>query len=234
MDIEQDDTLLPLTAAEREPVVLQVHRELRSAILRGRLKAGMRMVETQLSAQLNVSRTPVREAISRLEAEGLVTRKANGGVVVVAFGQKMEEVVVIRQSLESAAVHLACRNGSDEALADILRDCREAMRADATDLASRSQRDRAFHIGIAEASGSMRLRLLIEEFYEYSFAAMQIEPTPEERRLLEVHHLEIASALVQRDAIGAEETVRAHFAEVWRISCAHMNRGKQKDPEGLT
>lgn len=222
MDIEQDGPVPPLAVPEREPVVIHVHRELRNAILRGQLKAGARMVETQLSAQLNVSRTPVREAISRLEAEGLVIRKGNGGVLVAEFGQKLEEVMVIRQSLECAAVQLACRNATDTALAGILRHCREAMRAGETDQASRSQRDRAFHIGIAEASGSLRLRLLIEEFYEYSFAAMQIEPTAEERRLLEVHHLEIASALVQRDAAGAEETVRAHFAEVNRISRLHL------------
>jgi len=214
--------LAPLVAPEREPVVLQVHRELRQAILRGHLAPGSRLVETQLSSQLSVSRTPVREAISRLEAEGLVRRKGNGGVLVAEFGQKLEEVMVIRQALECASVRLACAHASDEALAEILRNCRLAMREGDMGQAARSRRDREFHIGIARASGSMRLRLLIEEFYEYSFAAMEIDPTPEERHLLEVHHLEIASALVQRDAEGAENTVKAHFNEVRRISELHL------------
>lgn len=224
--VYEPDGVLELAAVavpEREPVVMHVHRELRLAIMRGRLKAGERLVETQLSSQLTVSRTPVREAISKLESEGLVTRLANGGVVVAAFQQKVEEVFVIRQALECAAGRLACQNASDEELADILRGCREAMR-ETPDAETRSVVDRAFHLAIASASGSRRLKSLIEEFYEYSFAAMQIQPTEDQRRFLQVHHLEIASALVQRDADAVEEVVRRHFAEVHKITSRHLNQ----------
>lgn len=211
-----------IAVPEREPVVHHVHRELRLAILRGVIKAGERLVETQISAQLAVSRTPVREAISKLEAEGLVSRLTNGGVVVVEFIQKLDEVFIIRQALECAAVRLACLHASDTELAEILRGCREAMRQE-PGLEARSVHDRAFHLAIARASGSRRLESLIEEFYEYSFAAMGIEPREEERKSLQVHHLEIASALVQRDAIDAGNLIRAHFDAVQRISSLHLN-----------
>lgn len=206
---------------EREPVVLHVHRQLRLAILHGRLKPDERLVETQLSARMSVSRTPIREAISRLEAEGLVTRLNNGGVIVADYRPKIGEVFTIRQALECAAVRLACLNGSDAALNAILRNARDGMRnLDSPE--SRTESDRDFHMAIAEASGSLRLAGLIEEFYFYSFASMQIEPNDEDRRALQVHHLEIASALQQRDQRGAEETMRAHFDEVHRILTMHL------------
>lgn len=216
------DLDVDLAAVEKEPVVLQVHRELRRAILRGSIPPGTRMVETQLSNRLSVSRTPVREAISRLESEGLVLRQVNGGVVVAEVSKKLGEILVIRQALEGAAARLACENASDEELSGILRSCREASRREGEDDETRSGRDRAFHLSIAQASGSSRLLHLVEEFYEYSFSALGIRPTAEERDRLQVHHLELASALIQRDAEDAERIIRKHFGEVLRISNAHL------------
>ncbi|MFB9948676.1 GntR family transcriptional regulator [Rhizobium puerariae] len=211
-----------LTAVEREPVVLHVHRELRRAILRGSIPAGTRMVETQLSSRLAVSRTPVREAISRLESEGLVLRQVNGGVIVAEVDKKLGEILVIRQALEGAAARLACENASDEELSQILRSCREAARLGPADGKTRSEHDRTFHLSIARASGSTRLLQLIEEFYEYSFSAVGIHPTAAESAQLQIHHLEVASALIQRDAEDAERIIRKHFDEVLRIANAHL------------
>ncbi|GLK86829.1 GntR family transcriptional regulator [Ancylobacter defluvii] len=222
-----------LTVVEREPVVLHVHRELRRAILRGSIPAGTRMIETQLSNRLAVSRTPVREAISRLESEGLVLRQVNGGVIVAEVDKKLGEILVIRQALEGAAVRLACANASDPELSQILRGCREAARQGAPDGQTRSAQDRAFHLSIARASGSTRLLSLIEEFYEYSFSAVGIDPTPEESARLQADHLEVASALIQRDSEDAERIIRKHFDEVLRIANAHIElaeRGTQPSP----
>ncbi|HEY0123758.1 MAG TPA: GntR family transcriptional regulator [Rhizobium sp.] len=219
---KNDDIGLDLTAVEREPIVLHVHRELRRAILRGGIPAGTRMVETQLSNRLAVSRTPVREAISRLESEGLVLRQVNGGVIVADVDKKLGEILVIRQALEGAAVRLACQNASDEELSQILRSCRDAARRGAADDNTRSEHDRTFHLSIAQASGSSRLLHLIEEFYEYSFSAVGIHPTAEESARLQIHHLEVASALIQRDAEDAERIIRKHFDEVLQISNAHL------------
>lgn len=223
---KNDDGTAEPTALDKEPVVLHVHRELRRGILRGSIPAGTRMVETQLSSRLAVSRTPVREAISRLESEGLVLRQVNGGVIVAEVDKKLGGILVIRQALESAAVRLACENASDEELSQILRSCRGAGRLGATDDETRSEHDRAFHLSIARASGSGRLLQLIEEFYEYSFSAVGIHPTSEERGRLQIHHLEVASALIQRDAEDAERIIRKHFDEVLRIADAHLNHGR--------
>lgn len=221
-----------LTAVEREPVVLHVHRELRRAILRGSIPAGTRMVETQLSSRLAVSRTPVREAISRLESEGLVMRQVNGGVIVAEVDKKLGEILVIRQAIEGAAARLACENASDEQLSQILRSCREAARLGPADDKTRSEHDRAFHLAIARASGSTRLLQLIEEFYEYSFSAVGIHPTVAESAQLQIHHLEVASALIQRDAEDAERIIRKHFDEVLRIANAHLKADSKSERIG--
>lgn len=226
-----DDQDFDLAAVEKEPVVLHVHRELRRAILRGNIPPGTRMVETQLSNRLAVSRTPVREAISRLESEGLVLRQVNGGVIVAEVSKKLSEVLVIRQALEGAAARLACENASDDELAQVLRSCREASRRGSEDDDARSDRDRAFHLSIAQASGSSRLLHLIEEFYEYSFSAVGIRPTADERARLQVHHLEVASALIQRDAEDAERIIRKHFDEVLRIANAYLGPDAVTDKE---
>ena len=214
------------TAVEKEPVVLHVHRELRRAILKGNIPAGARMVETQLSERLAVSRTPVREALSRLESEGLVLRQINGGVVVAAVDKTLREILIIRQALESAAVRLACENAQDADLSKILRSCREASRQMSDDSETRSEHDRTFHLAIARASGSSRLLHLIEEFYEYSFAAVGIRPSPAESARLQTQHLEVASALIQRDAEDAERTIRRHFDDVLAIANAHLESEK--------
>jgi DNA-binding GntR family transcriptional regulator len=220
---ENGEELIPI---EREPVVLHVHRELRRQILRGSIPPGTRMVETQLSSRLAVSRTPVREAISRLESEGLVLRQINGGVIVAEVGKKLGEILVIRQALESAAARLACENATDEELSQILRRCCEAVQNGTPDDKARSENDREFHLSIAQASRSSRLIHLIEEFYEYSFSAVGISPTAGERGYLQVHHLELASALVQRNSIDAERVIQKHFSEVLRISNAHLASDK--------
>lgn len=228
-----DDIGSDLTAVEKEPVVLHVHRELRRAILKGSIPAGTRMVETQLSNRLSVSRTPVREAISRLESEGLVLRQSNGGVVVAEVGKKLQEVLIIRQALEGAAARLACDNASDEELSKILRNCREAARENAMADSTRSEHDRNFHLAIAHASGSGRLMHLIEEFYEYSFLAVGIRPTSVESAQLQVHHLEVASALIQRDAEDAERIIRKHFDEVLRIANVHLQMSEKAEEAEL-
>jgi DNA-binding FadR family transcriptional regulator len=108
-------------------------------------------------------------------------------------------------------------------LAHILRRCRETIRQGSTDGQTRSELDREFHMSIARASGSSRLLHLIEEFYEYSFAAVGINPTAEESARLRIHHLEVASALIQRDAEDAEHIIRKHFDEVLQIAQRHLD-----------
>ncbi|MPZ88347.1 MAG: FCD domain-containing protein [Nitriliruptorales bacterium] len=94
-----------------------VRENLRAAILRGELPGGARLIQTDLAAQLQVSTTPVREALRDLAAEGLITLdRHRGGVVRGLNWEDMQEILAIRRALEPLAVELAIRTVTDEDL----------------------------------------------------------------------------------------------------------------------
>jgi DNA-binding GntR family transcriptional regulator len=208
-----------LQAVQREPVVKHVHRELRRAILQGRFRPDSRLVETSIAQLLNVSRTPVREAISKLEIEGLVRRLPGGGVVVEDTSAKLSEIIILRQGLEGAAVRLACARATDAELEAIERSCEEARSLIRTsDVQTRSTLDQAFHIQVAKASHSVRLLNLIEEFYEYSYSELSPGGNAVEIDFLQSQHVAIAQALSARDAATAEQRIREHLETVLRVA----------------
>ncbi|MEG0711644.1 MAG: GntR family transcriptional regulator, partial [Niameybacter sp.] len=88
-----------------------VFQTIRKAILNGELEPGERLMETQLGEKLGVSRTPIREAIRKLELEGLVVMVARKGAQVAQFTEKdIEDVLQVRASLEALAAKLACKH----------------------------------------------------------------------------------------------------------------------------
>ncbi|OON42032.1 hypothetical protein BTJ39_02435 [Izhakiella australiensis] len=202
--------------ADREPVVNLVYRELRQAILQGSFPPGARLVETKLAEKLNVSRTPVREAVLKLQSEGLVKRVPGKGLQVQDTRAKISEVLIIRQALEVAAARLACHSGSDEELAEIMRYAQEGQDAIYRGIAlrERSTLDRQFHMQLAQASHSQRLISLIEEFYAYSFTELTPSSDHQESVLLQEQHMALANALSRRDADQAESAIRTHLTTV--------------------
>ena len=107
-----------------------VFNTLRKAILRGELKPGERLMEIQLANKLGVSRTPIREAIRKLELEGLVLMIPRKGAEVAEITEKnMRDVLEVRKALEELAVQLACEKITAEEIEEIKkqgyhRDCR--------------------------------------------------------------------------------------------------------------
>ena len=97
-----------------------VFNTLRQAILKGELEPGERLMEIQLAQKLGVSRTPIREAIRKLELEGLVVMIPRKGAEVARITEKdMKDVLEVRGALEELAVALACRHVTDEAVDDL-------------------------------------------------------------------------------------------------------------------
>ena len=98
-----------------------VFQTLRQAILRGELKPGERLMEIHLAQKLGVSRTPVREAIRKLELEGLVLMIPRKGAIVAEITvQDLEDVLEVRMALEELAVKIACKRITQEQLEEIL------------------------------------------------------------------------------------------------------------------
>ncbi|MBX3538039.1 MAG: GntR family transcriptional regulator [Chelatococcus sp.] len=217
-----NDEIELLQAVQREPVVKHVHRELRRAILQGRFAVESRLVETAIAKLLNVSRTPVREAISKLELEGLVRRLPGGGVVVEDTSSKLSEVIVLRQSLEGAAARLICVRASDAELAAFRAECEAILKALPTmAVQQRANLDRKFHLSLGELSASTRLANLIEEFYEYSDSELAPAGNAAEVAQLQKQHVAIAAALAARDSVRAEAAIRDHLETV-----LHMVRAR--------
>lgn len=103
-----------------------VFNTLRQAILRGELKPGERLMEIQLANKLGVSRTPIREAIRKLELEGLVLMILRKGAEVAEITEKnMRDVLEVRKALEELAVQLACEKITDEEIEEMKKAAEE-------------------------------------------------------------------------------------------------------------
>ena len=124
-----------------------VFNTLRQAILRGELQPGKRLMEIQLAQRLGVSRTPVREAIRKLELEGLVLMIPRRGAEVAEITrQDLEDVLEVRAALEELAVKDACEHITDEQLQDLKKAANEFKRSlEGTDLVACAEADIHFH-----------------------------------------------------------------------------------------
>ena len=148
-----------------------VFNTLRQAILRGELKPGERLMEIKLANKLGVSRTPIREAIRKLELEGLVLIIPRRGAEVAQITEKsLRDVLEVRRSLEALAVRLACERMQVQglqALKHAEEDFEEVLGND--DITVVAEADVAFHDIIYMATDNQRLIQLLSNFREQMY-----------------------------------------------------------------
>lgn len=204
-----------ITRAER--VADQVYRRLRQSILNSEIVPGARLRETEIAANLAVSRTPVREAISRLIGDRLVRELAAGGVEVVDTRAEMEDIYNIREALEVCAVGLAASR-IDDAQLERLKSLVEA--AEATSYLQHSRRaalNESFHLTIAEAARSPRLAALIADFREFFLNSSWLsQQTEDEAHKALGYHWAIIDALRKGDREAAESVLKKHLSRSFR------------------
>ena len=150
-----------------------VFNTLRQAILRGELKPGERLMEIQLANKLGVSRTPIREAIRKLELEGLVLMIPRKGAEVAEITEKsLRDVLEVRRALEELAVELVCERITDEQIQD-LKDAAEEFKESLKDgdITRIAEADVKFHDVIYMATDNQKLIQLLnnlrEQMYRY-------------------------------------------------------------------
>jgi len=200
------DELLPL-----RDVVLQT---LRRAILTGELKPGERLMEIHIANKLGVSRTPVREAIHKLELEGLVTVIPRRGAEVAQITEKsMNDVLEVRRFLDALCAELACERITEEEreqLQKALEDFEDAVKS--KDLREMAKCDVRFHEIIVEATGNLRMVSIInnlsEQMYRYRFE--YLKDVSRHERLVEEHRL-ICDSIRKKDKACAANTARLHI-----------------------
>jgi DNA-binding GntR family transcriptional regulator len=207
------DNLARLPVARSDRVADQVYRHLRQAILSESIKPGTRLRETEIAAALKVSRTPVREAISRLIGDWLVREINTGGVEVVDAATEMAEIYHIREALEICAGRLAASRITPEQLDKLDQLVKSARRAS---FKERVLINQEFHLTIAEASGSGRLLAMIRGFREYFLNPRWIsrQDSAMAKRALEDHR-KIVAALRARSAAKVEKLLCSHLKIGW-------------------
>ena len=191
-----------------------VYETLLEAIISGSLSGGMELNEVSLAKQLEVSRTPVHEAIRRLAADGLIEIGVNRKASVVSFRHdEITEVYEMRALLESEAARRAAER-IDDALVQKLRAAADELSERSDSLDWREQAlafDIRFHEAIAVAAGNDRLRQDIARYRLLVRALCRITGTLENLRAALVEHQEILEQIARHDEPGAAEAMRRHI-----------------------
>ena len=159
----EERKLTPITLENYKPLREIVFETLRGAIIDGTLKPGERLMEVQLAEDMGVSRTPVREAIRKLELEGLVLMIPRKGAYVSGISSKdIADVFEVRAALESLAAGLAAERITEQELEDLNRFMVEVtINAEIGDLEKVIKSDTDFHDQIYRASRNSRLVQII-------------------------------------------------------------------------
>jgi len=191
-----------------------VFNTLRQAILTGELKPGERLMEIHLANKLGVSRTPIREAIRKLELEGLVTMIPRRGAEVAQITEKsLQDVLEVRSSLDALCAELACERISDDEIAELEAACRAFEEATKTkDTRAIAAADVALHDIIVRATGNRRLVQLVnnlaEQMYRYRFE--YIKDFSMHSALIEEHRV-IFEAIRNKDKKTASKAAITHI-----------------------
>lgn len=191
-----------------------VFNTLRQAILKGELEPGERLMEIQLADRLGVSRTPIREAIRKLELEGLVLMIPRKGAEVAKISEKnLRDVLEVRRSLEELAIELACQRMSGEDF-EALAKAQEAFRlaVETGDSMTIAETDEHYHDIIYNGTGNARLVQILnnlrEQMYRYRLEYIK---DAEKRQVLMVEHHRILNAIKERHVAEAKVAIREHI-----------------------
>lgn len=205
---------LKVTMNEYLPLRDVVFNTLRQAILKGELAPGERLMEIQLAERLGVSRTPIREAIRKLELEGLVLMIPRKGAEVAKISEKsLRDVLEVRRSLEELAIELACQRMTVEDMEKL----EEAQNAFADAIASGdamaiAESDEHYHDVIYQGTYNDRLVQILynlrEQMYRYRLEYIK---DADKRQILLLEHDKILKAIRSRRAAEAKDTMRAHI-----------------------
>lgn len=200
------------------------YERIRAAIRDGSLAPGLRLTEVELAARFGVSRTPVRQALARLEAEGLLTHAPRRGLTVTRPDHsQVVELYVMREILEGAAARLAAQHASETELAAMaeLVEQEPSLYGDAAALAALNQR---LH-GLLYLAAHNRYLLKSLEQLSANMALLPSLLTVEGRaQSAHKEHRALLRALSKRDGEAAEAAAKAHARAAQRHRLAWLTR----------
>jgi DNA-binding GntR family transcriptional regulator len=196
----------------------QTYQAIRNAILSGEFAAGSRLIETQLAELLQVSRTPIREAIRQLQRENLVMSDG-GGALRVALLQEADAIQLYdcRIALEQLSVGEACRNASDDHIHQLeqsIHRAEKAMNQERNQLTNYQllHMDYEFHRLMAEASGNAWLVQILDQVFD-KMSLLRLRTLQHNPGVLEIRseHRRIYEAVRDRNPVAANQALQFHL-----------------------
>ena len=208
------DTNFQVNMNEYLPLRDVVFNTLRQAILRGELKPGERLMEIQLANKLGVSRTPIREAIRKLELEGLVLMIPRKGAEVADITEKsLRDVLEVRKALEELAVQLTCDKITKEQIRELEQAAEQFKKTlKSNDITEIAEADVRFHNIIYLATDNQKLILLLNNLREqmYRYRIEYLKRADKYSQLL-AEHEEIIRRIEKKQKKEAAEIVCKHI-----------------------
>lgn len=207
--------------ADAKPQQKDAYILILDAIDTGIYKPGDRLVESELAERFGVSRTPIREALQRLETQSLLTRDGRSLIVASLDHNQMAELYVVRGELEGLAARLAARHATDEEVR-VLRQMVEDDRALLGDPSALARANRRFHKQVHLASHN---RFLVQQLdlVHRSMALMATTSLAIEGRgeLALEEHRKIVEAIAAGDGDGAYRALRDHISVAFEARLRH-------------
>jgi DNA-binding GntR family transcriptional regulator len=190
---------------------------LKKEIAGGVMGPGSRVRENEIAERLGISRTPVREALRRLEAEGLIVHLPHQGAVIAELDhQAVIELYDMRETLEGTAARYAARHASEAEIQD-LAELVESEQDNVGDYNAIAQLNKAFHASLYRAGHN---RYLLKALLSLSDAMILLGGTtlaiPDRFAVAHAEHLEIVKAIAGRDPDRAEVAARTHIRNAQR------------------
>jgi DNA-binding GntR family transcriptional regulator len=198
---------------------------IRQAIVDGRLPPGRRLKEEELARELGISRTPVREALLMLHAEGLVDAAPNRGAAVRSHSvEDLDDLYQLRAVLEGYATRRAATRLGDDAIAGLRESCARFERLLDTGAAMSElvKENLFFHQTILDSTGSARLVAMVRQVIELPLVYRSyVWYSAEQQRISLHYHSQITRALESRDAERAELVMKEHVFEARDLLLSH-------------
>lgn len=214
----------------------RVFRRLQEAIVTKALAPGVRVPEGRLATQLGVSKTPVREALVRLQVLGLVEPSGTQGLKVVgASRQRMAEAYEVRAALEAQAAALAAERADGATTAKVVQAAEDSVQRQASqdpDPTGYYEGDRDFHAAVARASGNSMLAQQLADVTAVCWVRRQRDlDTVSFATSFAQDHLQIAAAISAGDAEQARSLMDRHIQAVRDALIRASERGTTPAPE---
>jgi len=209
----------------------KVYRALKTEIIKGSLKPGTKLSEGKIAEQMGVSRTPVREALKELAAEGFVKMNPNQAVAVSnASVEDVQEVLQIRGVLEGLAARLATKTINEEEIKELEKyQKRMEQYTNKDDVLAFSEMDAEFHELILNICGNDRLiqirKNLSDQAHRFRIRSLSV---PGRLKYSLKEHQEIVEALKRKDAEQADRLSQKHIENVLANILAHKDKEEEK------